>query len=559
MMNKDMKKKYFGNRTRFLAAAALTAALVVSQVPYVYANEDAGISSETSGIFPDNITVESPVALSEVDLPSNEYGTLSWADDSYVPEKRVQSCKVKLTPFKGVDLSWAEGWDAEEGVVNGKINVVVSSIESEDAEDEEDASEETDSEDTSAEGNDSAADTPEDGISDENPEISPTGTPELTPEGDKLSPVPDISEEASGTEATDESKKEDSDQKEKEEAEQTSSEESAEEPTEEKTADTQTEKDENISPETDTDITKEESVDGEESEESDNIFDNPVDFTQEDDRPTDAEESLTAQEKNERAQMNHSCDGIYVSGINLPWYVQFRVSSGEDYQFTNKSEAMIFQSYEFELWDLKNDTEYEIPDGEYISVTVPVKEGYDYTIEHLLDNGATETIIPSVDGDTMVFSTHSFSPFGIAGSKQLVGPDFGYDAVLSVTPTPTPSVSVSVTPAAGGNSTNSKGGSTGTSNGGSGNGSSTVNNGTQGSVQSGTSGNQNVSSGGSSSGNNGSQSAADDSGNNTVSDGTTNNSAVDTGDTTAILPFVILIGAAALIIIAVIVLKKKKK
>ena len=66
------------------------------------------------------------------------------------------------------------------------------------------------------------------------------------------------------------------------------------------------------------------------------------------------------------------------------------------------------KSYEFELWDTQKNTEYEIPDGEYISVTVPVKAGYTYSIEHLLDNGAMETIIPSVDGDTMTFSTHSF-------------------------------------------------------------------------------------------------------------------------------------------------------
>ena len=42
-------------------------------------------------------------------------------------------------------------------------------------------------------------------------------------------------------------------------------------------------------------------------------------------------------------------------------------------------------------------------------MTVPVKAGYTYSIEHLLDNGAMETIIPSMDGDTMTFSTHSFS------------------------------------------------------------------------------------------------------------------------------------------------------
>lgn len=67
-------------------------------------------------------------------------------------------------------------------------------------------------------------------------------------------------------------------------------------------------------------------------------------------------------------------------------------------------------------------------------MTVPVKAGYTYSIEHLLDNGAMETIIPSVDGDTMTFSTHSFSPFGIAGSKSLVGPDAESNTGATVTP-----------------------------------------------------------------------------------------------------------------------------
>ena len=117
----------------------------------------------------------------------------------------------------------------------------------------------------------------------------------------------------------------------------------------------------------------------------DNIFDNPVLPDEKDNRPTDVEDNLSDEEKEERAEINHTCDGITVSGANLPWYVQFRVSSGDSYQFTNESDAMIFQSYEFELWDLQNDTEYEIPSGEYVSVTVPVKSGYEYTIEHLLD------------------------------------------------------------------------------------------------------------------------------------------------------------------------------
>ena len=251
----------------------------------------------------------------------------------------------------------------------------------------------------------------------------------------------------------------------------------------------------------------------------DNIFDNPVLPDDKDDRPTDAEDSLSDEEKEERAALNHTCDGITVSGVNLPWYVQFRVSSGDSYQFTNESDAMIFQSYEFELWDLKNNTEYEIPNGDYISVTVPVKSGYQYTIEHLLDNGATETIIPSVENGIMVFSTHSFSPFGIAGSRQLVGPDAGNDTDDTDAVTPAPASSDSQSSDSGKNNT--------------------------------------VSVNDSSDSNNGSSSDQND--NSAENKAVKNNNTVNTGDTTSIMPFVILFVAAAVIAGVAVFIKKRKK
>ena len=84
---------------------------------------------------------------------------------------------------------------------------------------------------------------------------------------------------------------------------------------------------------------------------------------------------------------------------------------------------------------------------------MPVKSGYQYTIEHLLDNGATETIIPSVENGIMVFSTHSFSPFGIAGSRQLVGPDAGNDTDDTDAVTPAPASSDSQSSDSGKNNT----------------------------------------------------------------------------------------------------------
>ena len=58
----------------------------------------------------------------------------------------------------------------------------------------------------------------------------------------------------------------------------------------------------------------------------DNIFEQE---DQKDQRPSDLEENLTEEEKEELAAANHTSNGISVSGINLPWYVQFRATSGE--------------------------------------------------------------------------------------------------------------------------------------------------------------------------------------------------------------------------------------
>lgn len=47
------------------------------------------VQVESGAVIPDNITIDNPTALSNVTLPSNSYGSLSWVDGSYVPEKRV--------------------------------------------------------------------------------------------------------------------------------------------------------------------------------------------------------------------------------------------------------------------------------------------------------------------------------------------------------------------------------------------------------------------------------------------------------------------------------------
>lgn len=490
-----MKKNNGKRNVQFLAAAALTAALMAGQIQpaAVYGSETIQVSS----LIPDNVTVEQPVPLSEISLPSSEYGTLSWADESSVPSERVQSYDVVFRPYNAADLSKISGWDGSSDVIYSSVTVVVSGIEENESQEEE-WSEENNGE-TSGDQNDSQWEEENSGTGENDSQESEdqsTGSTEedageFNPDGQENGGTEEDSQQNSDGDSADKDNNESSGNSQTEGGQQDGDSDSEEENNGQESEDQNAgSKDEDAgdsngngeteeAPQQDGDsnsaegesqdnagdkedmpeagekpeptVTPEVSVTPEPTvtpeADKDNIFEQE---DQKDQRPSDLEGNLTEEEKEELAAANHTSNGISVSGINLPWYVQFRATSGEDYQFTNENEANLFKSYEFELWDLRNNTEYEIPDGEYISVTVPVKEGYTYTIEHLLDSGAMETIVPSVEGSTMVFSTHSFSPFGIAGSKPLVGGEIqedGYgDLVPVATVTPTASAGVTAVP-----------------------------------------------------------------------------------------------------------------
>ncbi len=679
-----MKKKknvMYRKSVSLLAAAAMTAVLMTGQVYPVLAEiENIEANLETSSLIPDNVTIDQPAALSQVALPKSDYGTLSWADGTFVPDKRVQACEVIFKPAENVDLSYLPGWDAQKKVVKGTVNVVVSSLE--------DTADDTQASSDTAE-TPSAGESQENGSSDtqapaenagetQNPEEAapaetPTETPAETPSQEPAAENPDVPAASDSTEdtgnsdkadqpenadtaekagntaddllkdapvteapsaadailpdeteadnaltaASGEETKEDTSAKITEAAEEDSTPDQAEEPAASEVPAEDTAQNESaggmlndkfgdlmpgatvldeVEPSENTDEATEEDTSSDEK----NIFDNPADFTVSDTRPNTAEDDLTEEEQAARAAENHTCEGITVSGIDLPWYVQFQVESGESYEFKNEEKANIFQSYEFKLWDLKNNTEYEIPDGQYVSVTIPVKEGYEYSIEHLLANGATETIVPSVNGSTMVFSTHSFSPFGIAGFRPIIGDEIANGAYGdNGTPTPTPTVTISGTPTpspsvtgtagagTGGTSgTTGTNGTTGTgtdgtagtgtdsSNGGSasstigtadnsGNTSTSGNTGNTSDANStsGNSGNSSTGTGGTSSANGSSSS----NGNSQSSDSTANNNgqsqtsnAVKTGDETTVLPFVLLLMTAAGMVAAVFGIRRKE-
>ena len=523
-----MKKR---KNMQFFAVVALTATLVTGQFTYVPVMAGSTAEVQVSSLIPDNVTVEQPVPLSEISLPKSDYGTLSWVDSSSVPSKRVQSYDVVFRPYKASDLAKFSGWDGQSDTIYSSVTVVVSSF-----------SKDTDYTDNGYE-NQGSQEAQENGNTGENGEDTTTETPgntEISDNGevkdeseakDQDTPdtvdADDTADKTQDTVETPDNKDVSADTEKNDSAdvtetpEVTAAPDDAENPEVTETPETTETPDVTATP----DVTETPEITETPEADKDNIFDGTEkDIVPDQRAQTVAEEEPSDEEKIELAATNHTCNGISVSGINLPWYVQFRAASGENYEFSNEAEANLFKSYEFELWDLKNNTEYEIPDGEYISVTVPVKAGYDYTIEHLLDSGAMETIVPSVDGSTMVFSTHSFSPFGIAGSKTLVGEEIE-DGSYSSGTTTTASTTVSPATAASSSTTTA------------------ANNSTSGTSV---------------------QSSSDQSGtdNSTSDQGTQNGSssvkAVSTGDSTPILPFVI-IGIAAAVIVAVLVYLKKRK
>lgn len=543
---KKNTKITFSRSFSILAAAALSMTLIGGQTFPAYAENSSGI--ESGAVIPDNITIDSPTALANIALPSNSYGTLSWADSSYVPDKRVQSCGVVFKPAAGADLSGLPGWDSNSGTLTGSVTVVVSSIDStEENSGSEESSDSSDSDSGESYGTD---DKEENGtnVNESDADTSVKETEDSTAENEEKNEGlqdnsaqenkedPEITEAPEVTAApSEDNKTQDGEEAEAVETPAVTITPAAEDGMDPDAA-SENRDDENHEKNNDAEITAipeiTETPDTEENK--DNIFDRKDDT--EDKRPQNAATDLTETEKEEIASQNHTCDGITVSGIDLPWYVQFRVSGGEDYQFTNEEDATIFKSYEFELWDTQNNTEYKIPDGEYISVTVPVKAGYTYSIEHLLDNGAMETIIPSMDGATMTFSTHSFSPFGIAGSKSLVGPDAESNTGATVTPAADASSSDT---ASSGTADSAETDSTDT------NTAETSQNLTSDSTDQEQSSSQNSDT---------AENEAEE-----QSSATTSKKQVNTGDNTQILPFVILFVAAAVVAGVAVFFKKRKK
>ena len=126
------------------------------------------------------------------------------------------------------------------------------------------------------------------------------------------------------------------------------------------------------------------------------------------------------------AAYNHTQLGVSVYG-NLPWYVQFQVKL-TDVGGKRENGLEILLPYELKLWNLYTDSVYTLPEGETVTVTMPVPDveiDGEFTVFHYKSDGSVETIRPVINGNMMSFETGSFSPFSVAGSTVITGIGLG--------------------------------------------------------------------------------------------------------------------------------------
>ena len=136
--------------------------------------------------------------------------------------------------------------------------------------------------------------------------------------------------------------------------------------------------------------------------------------------------------------------GVQVSGDFIPYYVDLQVTYNETVnELPDAGIGEILSAYELKLWDLKEDKEYQIPEGKKVKVLIPLPENAncfsDLSIAHYLGNNQYEYFVFSKDGKTgnmtveekdgaeyLAFETASFSPFNVGG-HQIVGPGVNSD------------------------------------------------------------------------------------------------------------------------------------
>lgn len=127
---------------------------------------------------------------------------------------------------------------------------------------------------------------------------------------------------------------------------------------------------------------------------------------------------------------NKVSNGIRVDG-DLPWYVEFRATYGNNKGGGTFDLGDLVGSYELTLWNTLTNEPYKL-NGASVTVTIPVDNAIKYkniSVIHYLEDGSVEVLTPTrVEGENAIsFVTTSFSPYSVAGNVLAGGADGIYD------------------------------------------------------------------------------------------------------------------------------------
>ena len=363
---------------------------------------------------PGEITLSKPEDIKNFDFGKAGFageGSFAWEEET-VPTAYETEIKVVFTPsdIEGKDYSQVEGWDAQKNQVIRTVKVLVESLKEDSNTDNAPADNTDKDKDNEKENGESGDNTKEDADTEQGKQDQTGSDQENASDQDNIEDQtenPDTEEKDPGTAEEDQGTS--NDQKEEEQESQESS----------------------------NDQEKETSKDEEASQEE-NSQETEEDFVQ-------AEEGKTgevAQEIPQAIPVGSLIDentGVRVEGDFLPYYVDLQVSYNDELdQLPDAGIGQILSAYEIKLWDLKENEEYKIPEGNKVRVMIPLPENADsfsqLSIAHYLGNSEYEyytlpteeypgnlTIITIEGIEYLTFETASFSPFNVGGS-QLVGP-----------------------------------------------------------------------------------------------------------------------------------------
>ncbi len=363
---------------------------------------------------PGEITLSKPEDIKNFDFAKAGFageGSFAWEEET-VPTAYETEIKVVFTPsdIEGKDYSQVEGWDAQKNQVIRTVKVLVESLKEDSNTDNAPADNTDKDKDNEKENGESGDNTKEDADTEQGKQDQTGSDQENASDQDNIEDQtenPDTEEKEPGTAEEDQGTS--NDQKEEEQESQESS----------------------------NDQEKETSKDEEASQEE-NTQETDEDFVQ-------AEEGKTgevAQEIPQAIPVGSLIDentGVRVEGDFLPYYVDLQVSYNDELdQLPDAGIGQILSAYEIKLWDLKENEEYKIPEGNKVRVMIPLPENADsfsqLSIAHYLGNSEYEyytlpteeypgnlTIITIEGIEYLTFETASFSPFNVGGS-QLVGP-----------------------------------------------------------------------------------------------------------------------------------------